>query len=156
MQFMLRFLRIIRDYALMLAATNYAQYYAGIMYASLVRTCKLASWRQARRYQADGVCQTPSAETVSARRRLLDTVSARHRLADAVSGRCGDWQPVSARRRLLDTVSARHRLEDGIRQTASARCHVCQTAGASGRRGVWQTWRLADVASGRRRIYQTV
>ncbi len=37
MQFMLRFLRIMRDYALMLAATNYAQYYAGIMYASLVR-----------------------------------------------------------------------------------------------------------------------
>ncbi len=35
MQFMLRFLRIMRDYALTLAATNYAQYYAGIMYASL-------------------------------------------------------------------------------------------------------------------------
>ncbi len=36
MQFMLRFLRIMRDYAPMLAATNYAQYYAGIMYASLL------------------------------------------------------------------------------------------------------------------------
>ncbi len=35
MQFMLRFLRIMRDYTLMLTATNYAQYYAGIMYASL-------------------------------------------------------------------------------------------------------------------------
>ncbi len=35
MQFMLRFLRTMRDYALMLAATNYAQYYGGIMYASL-------------------------------------------------------------------------------------------------------------------------
>ncbi len=32
MQFMLRFLRIMRDYALMLAATNYA----GIVYASLL------------------------------------------------------------------------------------------------------------------------
>ncbi len=38
MQFMLRFLRIMRDYALMLAATNYAQYYAGIMYASLEKS----------------------------------------------------------------------------------------------------------------------
>ncbi len=36
MQFMVRFLRIMRDYALMLAATNYVQYYAGIMYASLL------------------------------------------------------------------------------------------------------------------------
>ncbi len=40
MQFMLRFLCIMRDYALMLAATNYAQYYAGILYASLTPSNK--------------------------------------------------------------------------------------------------------------------
>ncbi len=103
----------------------------------------------ARRYQADGVCQTPSArhcfcQTPSARCRLRDTVCQTPRLADAVSARQSGIEP-SGRRHLADAECQTLCVPDAVCQTA-----LCQT--------VWQTRRLADTSarlSGIRGIWQT-
>ncbi len=131
------------------------------------------------------VWQTPRLpDAVSGRRHLADTVSSRWRLEDAVclipsyrrrlpdtvstrqsgtgpSGRRHLPDSASARRHLADVASARQSgrgpLADGIWPTVPGRWHlpdtVCQAALCQ---TVWQTLRLPDVASGRRRLADTV